>query len=94
MNIKVELYTKAHCLYCQRAKTLLSIKGVNFVEYDITHDNVKAEEMLRRSQRETVPGIFINDALIGGCSELFWLDEKGELDRLLAFGECSGGGSR
>ncbi|MBE0574755.1 MAG: glutaredoxin 3 [Desulfuromonadales bacterium] len=81
--MKIEVYTKLYCAYCQRAKELLRIKGMNFIEYDITDDQLKAAEMQLRSQRQTVPGIFINDTPIGGCRELFDLDERGELDVLL-----------
>ncbi len=83
MSVKIELYTKVYCAYCQRAKDLLRIKGMDFVEYNITDDQLKAVEMQQRSQRQTMPGIFINDAPIGGCTELFELDEKGALDSLL-----------
>lgn len=83
MNVKIELYTKLYCAYCQRAKELLRIKGMAFVEYDITDDQLRAVEMQQRSQRLTMPGIFINDTPIGGCAELFDLDEKGDLDSLL-----------
>lgn len=83
MSVKIEIYTKSYCAYCVRAKRLLRIKGVNFAEYDITDDALKAAEMQQRSQRETVPAIFINDIAIGGCAELFDLDERGELDLLL-----------
>ena len=83
MSVKIELYTKVYCAYCQRAKDLLRIKGMDFVEYDITDDQLKAVEMQQRSQRQTMPGIFINDAPIGGCTELFELDERGDLDPLL-----------
>jgi len=83
MNIKIEIYTKLYCVYCERAKELLRIKGVNFVEYDITNDALKAAELLQRGQSQKVPGIFINDTLIGGCIELFDLNERGTLDSML-----------
>lgn len=83
MSSKIEIYTKATCAYCQRAKELLRIKGVRYVEYDITDNQQRAIELLRRSQKQTLPGIFIDNRLIGGCPELFELDERGELDALL-----------
>ena len=85
MSIKIEIYTKLYCAYCDRAKELLHIKGVNFVEYDITDDQLKAAEMQLRAQSLKVPGIFINDTPIGGCLELFDLNEKGDLDTLLGY---------
>jgi len=81
----VEIYTKGHCPYCWRAKELLRIKGIRFQEYNITTDRPRAKEMVERSGRETVPEIFIDGKLIGGCDELFELDEQGLLNRLLEF---------
>lgn len=80
---KVEIYTKSYCPYCTRAKELLRIKGVQFIEYDVTSDPVREQEMRRRSGRQTVPEIFIDDRLIGGCDELFEFDETGRLGPLL-----------
>jgi glutaredoxin 3 len=83
MSVKVEIYTRQYCNYCQRAKDLLQIKGVSFVEHDITDDHLKAAEMQRHSQSQRVPNIFIDDVSIGSCTELFDLDEKGTLNALL-----------
>lgn len=83
MSVQIEIYTKSFCAYCQRAKDLLRIKGVAFTEYDITIDAEKAAEMRRRGAWQAVPGIFINNVPIGGCAELFHLDEQGELNTLL-----------
>jgi len=85
MHHPVEIYTRLYCPYCQRAKDLLRIKGVSFAEYVIDEDTRRADEMLVRGGRDTVPGIFVADRCIGGCTELFDLDESGELDRLLNF---------
>jgi glutaredoxin 3 len=87
----VEIYTKNHCPYCWRAKELLRIKGVRFREYDIANDRPRAQEMIERSGRETVPEIFIEGNLIGGCDELFELDERGLLNRLLDISKPTGG---
>jgi len=34
--------------------------------------------------RRTVPEIFINGEIVGGCDELYELERSGELDMLLA----------
>ena len=80
----VEIYTKDYCPYCHRAKELLHIKGVDFIEIDLSRHPDRETEMHSRAGRTTVPEIFIGDKLVGGCDELFGLDERGELDRLLA----------
>ena len=82
---RVEIYTKFFCPYCSRAKRLLSEKGVDFQEYDITTGGEKRTEMLDRSNgRTTVPQIFIDDRHIGGSDDLAALDREGQLDPLLA----------
>ena len=90
MSIEVEIYTKSNCAYCRRAKELLRIKGVDFVEYDITNEQLLAAEMRLRSQRQGVPEIFVNDVPIGGCSDLFDLDERGQLDVMLGLAQPFG----
>jgi len=79
----VTLYTSDWCPYCQRAKGLLTRKNVVFSEINIEEDSKFREEMIARSNRRTVPQIFIGDRHVGGCDDLFELDRSGELDRLL-----------
>lgn len=82
---KIEVYTKFLCPYCSRAKALLSSKNVQFEEYDITVDrDLRAAMIARANGRTTVPQIFINDQHIGGSDDLAALNQKGELDPLLA----------
>lgn len=78
-----EIYTKDYCPYCHRAKELLNIKGISFVEYDVTRDSNLESQMRQRAGSHTVPQIFIDAQHIGGCDDLFELDEQGGLDTLL-----------
>ena len=77
------LYVSGWCPYCARAKGLLAKKNVAFSEVDIEDEPKFREEMISRSNRQTVPQIFIGDKHVGGCDDLFELDRRGELDRLL-----------
>lgn len=87
MAARVEIYTSPFCGYCARAKSLLSRKGVDFIEYDVLSDSSKRDEMMARSDgRSTVPQIFIDDVGIGGCDELHGLDSEGRLDPMLTGG--------
>lgn len=79
----IDIYTKATCPFCHRAKALLQSKGAQFNEIAIDNDPKKREEMIERSGRTTVPQIFINGQHIGGCDDLHALDAKGGLDPLL-----------
>ncbi|WP_145563629.1 glutaredoxin 3 [Yersinia aldovae] len=80
---KIEIYTKATCPFCHRAKALLNAKGAAFQEIAIDNAPAKREEMITRSGRTTVPQIFIDGQHIGGCDDLHALDARGGLDPLL-----------
>jgi glutaredoxin 3 len=79
----VTVYTSGWCPYCERAKGLLQQKNVVFGEVNVEDDGKFREEMIARSNRRTVPQIFIGDRHVGGCDDLFELDRSGELDRLI-----------
>ena len=82
---RVEIYTKAFCGYCARAKRLLDQKGAEYEEYDITFGGPKRGEMLERANgRTTVPQIFIDGRHVGGSDELAALEGEGQLDAMLA----------
>ncbi|MBN8849709.1 MULTISPECIES: glutaredoxin 3 [unclassified Sphingomonas] len=81
----VEIYTKAFCPYCARAMRLLTERGVEPVEYDITLGGPKRAEMIERANgRTTVPQIFIDGRHVGGSDDLAALEADGKLEPLLA----------
>lgn len=80
----IEVYTKRHCGYCDRAKQLLSEKGASFSEIMVSDAPDRFEEMIERSGgQRTAPQIFIDDRHVGGFDDLSALDAKGELDSML-----------
>jgi glutaredoxin 3 len=80
----VEIYTTPYCPYCQDAKALLQQKGVAYNEIDVSADRALRVEMTARAHgRMTVPQIFIGATHVGGCDDLYALDEAGGLDPLL-----------
>ena len=82
---KVEIYAKTFCGYCHRAKRLLDSKGIEYDEHEVFFGGPEKQEMIERSGgRTTVPQIFIDGRHIGGCAELFELENQGKLDELLA----------
>ena len=80
----VTIYTRQFCSYCTAAKRLLSGKGVPFDEIDATTAPDKRQEMMTRSGRQTFPQIFIGDRHVGGCDDLYALEQRGALDAMLA----------
>ena len=82
---KIDIYTVRYCPYCQDAKELLSRKGVSYHEIDVTGKRDVRKEMIQRAKgRSTYPQIFIGLTHIGGCNDLYSLEESGRLDSLLA----------
>ena len=81
----VEIYTKATCGFCMRAKRLLQMKHVPFEEIPVDFGGEKKAEMIDRAGgRMTVPQIFIDGRHVGDCDELMRLEQDGKLDALLA----------
>ncbi len=81
---KVEIYTTMLCGYCYRAKKLLEERGANFAEIDVMTDGKLRDEMRKRTGgRTSVPQIFIDGQHIGGCDDLYALDQAGKLKPLL-----------
>lgn len=68
--MKVVVWSKYHCPYCDQAKALLSHKGIKFEERKIG-DGYTREELLESiPAARTVPQIVINGDVIGGFADL------------------------
>jgi glutaredoxin 3 len=81
----VVLYTKSFCPYCDLAKDLLREKGAAFEEISVDGDRAAQAAMSAKAGgRSTVPQIFIGAEHVGGCDDLYALDDAGRLDAWLA----------
>lgn len=81
----VEIYTSPMCGFCHAAKRLLNQKGVEYTEIDVWAAPDRKPEMIRRANGgRTVPQIFIGETHVGGCDDLYALEQAGKLDALLA----------
>ena len=80
----VTVYMGPMCAFCDAAKRLLTRKNISYKEINIALDEVKREEMLKKSNgKRTIPQIFIEEYHVGGYEELRALEKKGELDNLV-----------
>ena len=79
----VKIYTKTTCPACTLAKEVLTKKGVQFTEIVLDEKPEELKQLKEKTQLNTVPQIFINNHLIGGCSDMLELDQKNQLDILL-----------
>ena len=69
--MKVEIYTKNNCIWCDRAKLLLDSKDIEFKEIDLSDDQ-KREKFYNSigENVKTVPQIYIDELRIGGYQDL------------------------
>lgn len=83
MSVEVIMYSTRFCPYCMRARRLLKNKGVSFEEMPVGGDRALWAEMEQKSNRNTVPQIFIDGKSVGGFDDIAALNQAGELDPLL-----------
>lgn len=80
---KVRMYTTRFCPYCMAARSLLSDKGVEFLDIAVDSKPELRAEMTRISGERTVPQIWVGETHVGGYTELAALERGGDLDLLL-----------
>lgn len=83
---KITIYKTPVCPYCVAATNFLQNKGVdvNSIDYiDIIQSPEKKEEMVAKTNKQTVPQIFINDTYMGGFDDLMAAASSGKLDEIL-----------
>ena len=79
--MKAIVYSTRICPYCVRAKMLLEIRKIDYIEYKVDENNEMFQQMLELSNgRQSVPQIFIDDKHVGGYDDLVELDMEGGLD--------------
>ena len=92
---EIAIYTTRYCPYCDAAKRLLTRKGVEFTEIDVSGDPKSRSEMVARANgRMTVPQIFIGSTHVGGYDDLSALERAGKLDPLLGRGDAPAGNGK
>ena len=81
---KVILYTTDPCARCGNAKSLLSQRGIEYEEVNLTKDPVGRAELAQRTGLMTFPQIVIEDRTLGGLDDLRAAVADGRLSQLLA----------
>jgi len=81
---EITIYSSDYCGYCMRAKSLLSSKGLSFIEHNVDRNPDLRKESLKRSGRTSVPQIWIGSTHVGGCDELMALERQNKLDAMLS----------
>jgi len=83
MMPEIIIYTGRLCPFCTMAKRLLDRKGVSYTEIDVDSEPGLRQQLMEKTQRRTVPQIYIGNLHVGGFDDLQALDAKKELDPLL-----------
>jgi glutaredoxin-like YruB-family protein len=66
MDKKVLVYSTPTCPYCIRAKEFLNQNNVQFENYDVSNNQEKVEEMIKKSGQMGVPVLDIEGEIIVG----------------------------
>ena len=75
--MKVEIYSKDFCGYCDMAKNLMEVRGIGYPENQRAHDGVSRDSLLVRGpDARTFPQIIIDNHVIGGWTQFqLWMEE-------------------
>ena len=80
----VVMYSTRFCPYCVRARMLLDSKGASYTDIRVDQQPELRGQMIQRSGgRTSVPQIFIRATHVGGCDDMYALEQQGKLDNLL-----------
>ena len=82
----IQIYTTNYCGYCVAAKRLLTKKGLDFEELDVTDDPERRHWLVEATGARTVPQVFVYGRPLGGYQELSAAERSGQLDAWLAAG--------
>jgi glutaredoxin 3 len=80
---RVTVYTTQPCARCGNAKALLSQRGIEFDEVNLSKDPVGRAELAQRTGLMTFPQIVVGERTLGGLDDLRAADEDGRLSELL-----------
>jgi glutaredoxin len=69
-KMKAIVWSKDQCPYCDQAKNLLKMKGIEFEERNVSKDWTREQLLEAVPNARTVPQIFLGAELVGGFNEL------------------------
>jgi glutaredoxin 3 len=80
----ITVYTTEPCSFCARVKGLLSAKGLEFSEVNLSKDPAGRVKLASRTGMMTFPQVLVGDQLLGGFAETVSALQSGRLDEMLA----------
>jgi glutaredoxin 3 len=80
---KITIYTTEPCSFCSRVKALLSARGLEFAEVNLSKDPAGRVELAHKTGMMSFPQVLVDDQLLGGYAEVQAAADSGRLDELL-----------
>ena len=77
------MYTTDPCGFCRQAKALLTSRGVDCSEVNLSKNPRGRADLVNRTGQMTFPQVLVGERAIGGFRELLEADRDGTLDTLL-----------
>jgi glutaredoxin 3 len=68
--MKAVVWSKDACPFCVQAKSLLTARGIEFEERNISQDWTREQLLEAVPNARTLPQIFLDDQHIGGFTDL------------------------
>lgn len=68
--MKAVVWSKVQCPFCDQAKALLTLKGIEYEERKIGEGYTREDLLEAVPTARTVPQIFIGEEYVGGFTEL------------------------
>jgi glutaredoxin 3 len=80
---KITIYTTEPCSFCSRVKALLTARGFEFAEVNLSKDPAGRVELARKTGMMSFPQVLVDNQLLGGYAEVQAAADSGRLDDLL-----------
>jgi glutaredoxin 3 len=84
MAKEIIVYTTDPCSFCARAKQLLTKRGLEYTEINLSRDPAGRAELVARTGMYSFPQVVIGDEVLGGWVEVLAADQAGKLEELAA----------
>jgi glutaredoxin 3 len=81
---KITVYSTEPCSFCERAKDLLKIRKLEFVEINLAKDPAGRAQLVEETGMLSFPQIVVDDVVLGGFQQLVQADQNGRLAELTA----------
>lgn len=83
---RIMIFSKTTCPFCKKVKELFTSlnETFNVLELDTNPNGAEIQSLLQsKTGKKTVPQVFINGVLVGGCDDTLAAKESGKLSEML-----------